>query len=372
MGSLTTQAMARMDESLPWFRAMPAENRSWVGLVARAGIAGFVEWFKHPDQRQRLTGAVFGMAPRELARAVSLEQTVDMVRATIEVVEEATDRLAAPGEAAALRESVLVYAREVAFAAAQVYAQAAEARGAWDARLEALVVDALLRGEGDDSLLARATALGWRTSGAVTVLAGAPPADEPEVVVDSIRHAARHAGLAVLAGVQGNLLVVVLGGVADPLHACRLLLGQFGPGPVVVGPAVPDLVAASRSAQAALSGLQAAPAWPGAPRPALADDLLAERAIAGDAAARTRLVEEIYIPLVDAGNGLVETVAAYLEQTGSLEATARALYVHPNTIRYRLRRAAQVTGYAAADARDGFTLQIALALGRLADARTGL
>ena len=46
---------------------------------------------------------------------------------------------------------MLRYSREIAFAAAEVYARAAEARGAWDARLEALVVDALLRGEADDA-----------------------------------------------------------------------------------------------------------------------------------------------------------------------------------------------------------------------------
>jgi DNA-binding PucR family transcriptional regulator len=41
--------------------------------------------------------------------------------------------------------------------------------------------------------------------------------------------------------------------------------------------------------------------------------------------------------------------------------------VHPNTVRYRLRKAADVTGYSANESRDAFTLQIALVLGRLAD-----
>ena len=54
----------------------------------------------------------------------------------------------------ALREAILVYSREIAFSAAEVYARAAEARGAWDARLEALIVDALLRDDLDDSVLA--------------------------------------------------------------------------------------------------------------------------------------------------------------------------------------------------------------------------
>ena len=136
-GSLAQQAIARMDETLPWYRAMPPENRSWIGLVAQAGIAAFTEWFRHPDAPQAISTDVFGTAPRELTRAITLRQTVEMVRTTIEVMESAIDEVAAPGDESVLREALLVYAREIAFATAQVYAQAAEARGAWDARLTA-------------------------------------------------------------------------------------------------------------------------------------------------------------------------------------------------------------------------------------------
>lgn len=369
-GDLARAAIARMDETLPWYRAMPAEQRSWVGLVAQAGIAAFVEWFRHPDQRRAITGEIFGTAPRELARTVSLQQTVEMVRITIGVVEEAAETITAPASSTDLREAVLVYAREVAFAAAQVYAQAAEARGAWDARLEAMVVDALMRGEADEALRSRAAALGWGSPDSVTVVVGSPPDDEPEAVVDGVRRAARHAGLDVLVAVQGDRLVAVLGGAPDPLRASRALLAQFGSGPIVIGPPVPDLMSAAQSAQAAVAGLVASKAWPGAPRPVLASDLLPERAIDGDAAARRQLIDDVYRPLVAAGGGLLETVTAYLAQAGSLEATARTLYVHPNTVRYRLRRAADVTGLAATEPRDGFALHIALVLGRLSETTT--
>ena len=53
MGTLATAAIARMDEVLPWYRAMPAENRSWVNLVAQAGVAAFVEWFRQPGGASR-------------------------------------------------------------------------------------------------------------------------------------------------------------------------------------------------------------------------------------------------------------------------------------------------------------------------------
>ena len=36
-GALSTAAIRRMETNHDWYRAMPAENRSWVNLVAQAG-----------------------------------------------------------------------------------------------------------------------------------------------------------------------------------------------------------------------------------------------------------------------------------------------------------------------------------------------
>ncbi|MGH3345063.1 MAG: PucR family transcriptional regulator, partial [Carbonactinosporaceae bacterium] len=130
---------------------------------------------------------------------------------------------------------------------------------------------------------------------------------------------------------------------------------------------VPDLLGATRSARAAIAGLRAAAAWPDTPRPVHSDDLLPERALSGDPTARAKLVADIYRPLRDAGSALLETLAVYLEQASSLEAAARMLFVHPNTVRYRLRRVSGVTGYPPTESRSAFTLRVALALGRLAD-----
>jgi DNA-binding PucR family transcriptional regulator len=367
MGQLTTAAITRMDEDLPWYRAMTAENRSWVNLVAQAGVAAFVDWFARPDDDTEISADVFGTAPRELTRSVTLQQTVELVRLVIAVVEERIEQIA-PGDEAEVREAVLRYSREIAFAAAQVYAQAAEARGAWDARLESLVVDALLRGESGDSLHSRAAALGWTGHGSVVVVVGKTPDAEPETVVDDIHRAARGHSLDVLTGVQGDRLVAILGGATDPLRAARHLLAQFGPGPVVVGPSVADLAGATQSATAALAGTRAAPAWPEVPRPVLADDLLPERALIGDEVARAKLIGEVFQPLEASSPTLVETLGVLLEQTSSLEGTARALFVHPNTVRYRVRRITEITGYSPSNPRQALVLRMSLALGRLAAA----
>ncbi|MFW3171201.1 PucR family transcriptional regulator [Geodermatophilus sp. CPCC 206100] len=362
-GALASRAVARMDDDLPWFRTMPADQRSWVVLVAQAGIASLVEWCRDPDRPPRLTGEVFGAAPRELARVVPLKHTVDLIRVTVEVMDDFVDTVAEPGDGDALRLAVLQFSREVAFATAHVYASFAESRGAWDARLEALVVDALVRGERTEELSGRASALGWAAMSPVTVVVGTAPPDGD--VHAAIRRAARQLRSEVLVGVHADQLVVVLGGSERLEAVADRVSDEFGPGPVVMGPVVDRLDQAGDSAAVALAGLRAAAAWPGAPRPVTADALLPERALDGDPSARATLHEEVALPLQTAGGELLDTVRAVLASGGNLEASARALFVHPNTVRYRLKRALELTGLSATDARGGWTLQVALALAAL-------
>jgi sugar diacid utilization regulator len=362
--------MARMEQDLPWFRDLSAQDRSWVGLIVQAGIRGFVDWYRQAGDQPApgsndMVASVFGAAPRALAGVINLQQTVGLVRLSIEVVEANVEELLDPADAAEVHAAVLRYAREVAFATAEVYARAAEVRGAWDARLEALVVDAVLRSEADETLLSRASALGWTGRGEVAVVLGSVPVDRTESdTFDEVRRTARAAGMDALCAVQGDRLVVVLGGVGEAREAAKVVSDLYGDGPVIVGPVAADLGQAHVSAREALSAHRAAAGWPEAPRPVRSADLLPERALAGDGHARRHLVDEIYLPLVHARGTLIETIAAYFQHGSSIEATARALFVHPNTVRYRLRQATELTGYSPTDARDAFTLEIALVLGR--------
>jgi hypothetical protein len=375
-GELATTTLKKLEDTLPWYAEMPPGRRSAVGLVAQAGIASFIAWFDDPKSTPWIAADVFGAAPRELLRSVSLQQTLQLIRVTVEVVEA---RLK-DGGAEDLREGILLYSREIAFAAADVYARAAEARGLWDARLEALVVDSILSGEADDELPSRIAALGWHGHGEVAVLVGTTP---PQLDVDQLRRTARHMAADVLIGVQGGRLVLVIGraetshGVDDEeigtaaslsfVEIATQLEPGFGSGYLVLGHAVPTLVEASKSARAALAGFAVARAWRHAPRPVQADDLLPERALAGDALARTTLIERIYRPLQAHSTELVTTLWCYLDNGRSLEATARELFVHPNTVRYRLKRVSDVIGWDATGAREALILQSALILGSIAE-----
>ena len=67
----------------------------------------------------------------------------------------------------------------------------------------------------------------------------------------------------------------------------------------------------------------------------------------------------------EAGAATIDTVSAFLGHGGSIEGTARSMFVHPNTVRYRLRRAGEITGLSPNDPRHAYTYRVALTLGRL-------
>lgn len=373
-GELATATLKRLDDTLPWYGDMPPGRRSAVGLVAQAGITSFIQWFDDPKSTPWIAADVFGAAPRELLRSVSLTQTLQLIKVTVEVVEERMK-----GREESLREAILLYSREIAFAAADVYARAAEARGLWDARLEALVVDSILSGEYDDELPSRIAALGWHGHGEVAVLVGTAP---KMLDVDMLRRTARHLDADVLIGVQGGRLVLVIGRARprDPdrnpdeqesllpfAEIARALEPGFGDGHLILGDEVPSLVDASRSAKSALAGFAVARSLRTIPRPALADDLLPERALAGDPLARSTLVNRIYRPLKTHSPELLLTLWCYLDNGRSLEGTARELFVHPNTVRYRLKKVTEVIGWDATGARESLILQAALILGSIAE-----
>ena len=369
-GDLASACLAAMEERQPWFARLPADQRAGVRLVTQTGVANFVAWLGQRGETIRLTAEAFRIAPHDLARRLSLRQTVDLIRIATEIFERHLPPMATDeAERRALVEGVLRFGREIAFAAATVYAGAAETRGAWDARLEALVVDAIVRGPdvdggADDALVSRASALGWDPAAAVRVVVGSPDPDAPAERLGALRDGAHRQGRSVLVGVQGSRLIVLLSepvpgdgaraapGERDP-GGMTGIVDAFGPGPVVVGPVSTDLATAHTSARDALSGLRAVRGWPDAPRPVDADNLLPERALAGDTTAHRLLVETTVEPLLAAGGELLPTLACYLEGGGVLESCARSLFVHPNTVRYRLRRVAELTGLTPTVPRDG-------------------
>jgi len=370
LGVLSTAALKYLDQSLPWYRSLAPEERAALGLVAQKGISTFVNWYEHPESTPAwVMTDVFGAAPTELTRSISLQKALALLRTIVEVVESQVPDIVAESEQGQVREAVLRYSREVAFAAADVYARAAETRGAWDSRLEAHVVDAVLHGESQDSLSSRFAAIGWRSQANIRIMVGTTPSSPPVNFVSALRRVATRYGRDSLVGILGDRSILMLSDTKFEEMDLGRLGRLFGEGPVVYSPLAPTVKEMHYGATAAMAGYAAAAAWPEAPCPIAADDLLPERVVNGDQLAADALHERVYRPLQHAANALTETLASYLALGHSLEGTARELFVHANTVRYRLKRVSEVTGWDPLVPRDAFVLQTALMVGRLRDAR---
>ncbi|MBO0678357.1 PucR family transcriptional regulator [Mycolicibacterium sp. S2-37] len=366
-GRLATEAVHVMGDRLPFFAELEASQRASVQLVVQTALVNFAEWMRDPRGDVGYTAEAFALVPQELTRRIALRQTVDMVRVTMEHFEDVVPLLARnQAQRTALTVGILRYSRNLAFAAASGYADAAEARGAWDTRMEANVVDAVVRGDIGPELQSQAATLNWDATAPATVIVGLPQPERKDQASDDVREVVSRHDRAVLSDVHGTWLVVIVSGPLSPTERfLRDLTQVFAAGPVVVGPTAPTLSAAHRSATEAISGMNAVAGWSGAPRPVPARELLPERALLGDATAIAALETEVMRPLGDAGPALTETLDAYLDSGGAIEACARQLFVHPNTVRYRLKRIADFTGRDPTLPRDAYVLRVAATVGRL-------
>ncbi|QBJ94963.1 PucR family transcriptional regulator [Rhodococcus sp. ABRD24] len=373
-GRLSTEAIASMQDQLPFFADLDAAQRASVQMLVQTSVVDFLEWLTDSDSDIQFSLDGFQVIPQDLARRLTLRQTVDMVRAAMEFFEQRLPALARNDQQlVALTEAILRYGRELGFAAASVYASAAESRGAWDTRLEALVVDAVVRGDTGSDMQSRAATLNWDTTAPATVIVGTPPPEEGVSVIGTVHTIAQRHGRSALAVIQGDRLVMVVSG---ELHGTKgagafmtELLQNFSDGPVVIGPTTPTLGTAHFSAVEALAGMEAVVGWRGAPRPVHAAELLPERALLGDIAAIDALNERLIQPLSAAGSALSNTLDAYLDCGGAVETCARQLFVHPNTVRYRLKRIAEITRRDPTHPRDAYVLRVAATVGRLAQTR---
>ena len=373
--NLVEHSLDRVSATYTWYRGLPQDARTQIASVARLGVEMFVDWVENRSAAASPT-RIFSVAPATLTGVVTLDQTLGLVRTVLDVVLEEAPLLVPEDEHDTVRILVLTFGRDVGFAAAEVYARAAEARGAWGARLESVAVDAMLHDSSQD-VATRAAAAGWRSAGPVVAVAGRAQLDA--LAVSRLRHQCRGMVSDSLISVRGDSVIIVLGGdAAGGAHdeetpgtrvdqAATRVAQELG-GAAVVGPVAADVARAGGSLRSALSGLRALPGWTEAPSPVHADELLPERLLGGAPLATEQILARVYSPLHLMGDPFEETVATYLALGGSLEATARTLFVHANTVRYRLGRVSEQVGWDPTDSRDALMLHVAIIVARLVGA----
>ncbi|MFF7754112.1 PucR family transcriptional regulator [Streptomyces sp. NPDC007971] len=247
-------------------------------------------------------------------------------------------------------------------------------RGA-DSRLVEDAARALLEGRGSPDALAERAALTVQAPCAVLAVAAASVAADGDpsrwhALLGLHCAALGHRAVVVPAG--GRLLVLVGSLDPDPERAdgevkrlgeslvARASAATGTQLRVGLGEVVPGLMGAAesrRSAELALKGLT----YAGGPRAVgrtadVADTvgvLQVVEALRDVTLARGTSVARLVAHDAENGGRLVETLRAYLDHFGDVPSASRALAVHPNSLRYRLRRITEVCGLdlGSADAR---------------------
>ncbi|MGH2755890.1 MAG: PucR family transcriptional regulator [Actinomycetota bacterium] len=89
---------------------------------------------------------------------------------------------------------------------------------------------------------------------------------------------------------------------------------------------------------------------------------------AEDASEDRDIFEDTIAPLItsdrESGTSYLAALGAYFDSFGDYTAAAARLHIHPNTLRYRLRRAQEITGVKLSDPEDRLALMLLLRLGR--------
>ncbi|WP_420897486.1 PucR family transcriptional regulator [Bifidobacterium samirii] len=248
------------------------------------------------------------------------------------------------------------------------------------ARLESVAFECLINRLADARVASVMHVLGWPDDAPCFAVAGRPPRSvAAAATLERLRGAARDlGGTLAIAGIHDGVaaIVVAMQAAATGEVACTTMAAAFADdSPIALGPVRHGVGGAVATLHAALHTMTAAPALavgvPAAvtssPTVIRADDALPERALLGDADARRELVDVVYASLTESGpdDPTLGTVSTFLFSGGSLEITAKTLGVHPNTVRYRLKRAADTTGWDATDPREAYVLRTAIALGRM-------
>lgn len=154
-------------------------------------------------------------------------------------------------------------------------------------------------------------------------------------------------------------------------QALEKICSVFAPSkkPICVSSLVEGVSEISSELTATLASIAVAPAIKHLPQVIHTDDVLPERALIGDSTAFNTLYNKVYQSLApySSDDPTLETIDMFLRFGGALDQTAHELNVHPNTVRYRLRKVAQTTGWDATDPRAAYVLQTAITIGRIRD-----
>ena len=264
----------------------------------------------------------------------------------------------------ALGESLFAYIDEISAASAQGYAQEQSERAGEQQRLRAELLEMLLRGDSSEGGAARlAAAVGWNLPESVVV------ALVPFPHVEGLRAGLGPDGLVAERGTD----VVVVFPITPSVRRRRELDRALASRRAVVGPARPwqqagESLQLATSAGAHGLGPSLDPgADPAATVTVWVEDHLAELVVRAEPLATDDLARRRLAPLADlrplVRARLTETLLSWLRHQGQRAPIAEELFVHQQTVGYRVAQLRQIFGDDLDDPEVRFELELVLRAG---------
>ncbi len=210
------------------------------------------------------------------------------------------------------------------------------------------------------------TAAGAEASGAPP--GGGEPVPGEEIVEAIAARLARRLGSGAIGGAAGGLACVFAPDPDAPGRRRQIVaaVGDEAEHAVAIGPTVPWHAAAASLRRAAAAFRLAATGGVAGPL-VVAEDHLATLLLTADRGIAADLAASRLAPLAQLADGprarLTETLRAWLDRPGQVQAVAAELGVHPQTVRYRLRQLRELFGTRLEDPEARFELSLALRVG---------
>src|SRR5215210_5247134 len=385
-------------------RAMEGEFGRVVRLGVESALGRFVDLIDDPtgdDGRGRATYVNLGRGEMRAGR--SLDALLSAYRlgsrlAWRRFVEAGVAGGLEPDAIYTLGEAIFAYIDELSAESAEGYAEEQSASAGERQRLRRRLVRLLAQDPpaDEETVLAAAAAAGWPLPRTIAALVTAPaaaggaaagvaaPAEvslgdaaaraavgaasaETTAQADALaaRLARRVGEEAIGAGIEGLALVLVPDPGA-PARPARLRAAAEGHR-AALGPAVPLARAGVSVRRAVATHALLAAGRLGAEPFARAEEHLPALVIAADPALGAELAEQRLAPLAALADGprarLTETLHAWLDRPGQVQAVATVLDVHPQTVRYRVRQLRDLFGESLEDPEARFELSLALRAG---------
>jgi hypothetical protein len=372
---LADETIAAIGQEVPdYARAMEGAFGEAVRRGVEVAFSRFVDLLEAADPQARESREVYvGLGRVEFRAGRSLDALLAAYRVGARVawrrfVEAGVAGGLTPAAIYALGEAIFAYIDELSAESAEGYAAEQSAAAGESDRRRRRLVRLLCQDPPPPPEIVRtaAAASAWplpRTVAALVAGIGdGDPAAEPRLDA-AAAGLARRCGEGAVGAETGGIAVALVPDPDGPGRR-RVLEAAVGAARVALGPAVPwsDAAASARRAAAAFR-LAGARGLPGEGL-IVADEHLPALLLAADPAVAADLAATRLAPLADLPPGprerLQETLRAWLDRPGQVQAVAAALDVHPQTVRYRVRQLRDLFGDQLEDPEARFELALAL------------